>query len=176
MRGHLRRRGKSGLWSIVLRDPDTGKVQWTSTGTADRHAAEAMLARAIVRLEQERGTDAGTLTVRQWLQRWLAAKAIEVRPRSMEMYRRGAAIADKHLGGTARAGDLRALAQIESEERAQAALAALNAARDEASAARDAARDAAWAAARDALLPVVERLQQSALRLIRRLAEVGASA
>ncbi len=100
MRGHLRRRGKSGLWSIVLRDPDTGKVQWTSTGTADRHAAEAMLARAIVRLEQERGTDAGTLTVRQWLQRWLAAKAIEVRPRSMEMYRRGAAIADKHLGGT----------------------------------------------------------------------------
>ena len=82
-------------------------------------------------------------------------------------------------GLTARAGDLRALAQIESEERAQAALAALNAARDEASAARDAARDAAraaaWDAAGAALRPTVVALQASALDLVQRMAAVGAA-
>ena len=98
MRGHLRRRGKAGLWSIVLRDPQTGKVQWTSTGTADRREAERLLARAIVEIEAGSGTDIAGLTVAQWMTRWLAQKRTEVRVRSLERYRDGSAVVTRFLG------------------------------------------------------------------------------
>ncbi len=98
MRGHIRRRGKAGFWSIVLRDPTTGKVRWTATGTTDKREAERQLAKAITDLEASAGTDIARLTVEQWMHRWLEQKRTEVRIRSIERYEDGAAVVTRFLG------------------------------------------------------------------------------
>jgi integrase len=89
MRGHLRERSP-GHWAIVIdmRDPTTGKRKrkWRSfIGT--KRQAQVECAKLIAEIKNGTALDPAKVTLREYLERWLAHMATQVSPRSAENYR-----------------------------------------------------------------------------------------
>lgn len=101
MQGHLTKRGKLGLWSIVLHvtDPVTGQrsVKWIATGTASKRKAQATLTRVLADYQDGRGlplTRQQTETLGQYLTRWLGIHSHQIRKSTARQYSR---VVDKRL-------------------------------------------------------------------------------
>ena len=89
MKGHIRERSP-GHWAIVIdtRDPGTGKRKrkWHSfTGT--KRQAQVECAKLIAETKSGTSLDPIKVTLRAYLERWLAHMATQVSPRSAENYR-----------------------------------------------------------------------------------------
>ncbi len=94
MKGHIRKRGKNS-WAVVVdlpRDPETGKRRrkWvTVQGT--RKDAEKVLAKLLAEIyESGVGTAPARLTLGEYLDRWLEAAGLGVKPSSIRTYRKKA--------------------------------------------------------------------------------------
>jgi integrase len=89
MRGHLRERSP-GHWAIVIdvRDPQTGKRKrrWHSF-TGNKRQAQVECAKLIAEIKNGTALDPAKVTLREYLERWLAHMATQVSPRSAENYR-----------------------------------------------------------------------------------------
>src|SRR5262245_62348910 len=88
MKGHIRERSPRH-WSIVLdlRDPVTNKRRrkWHSfRGT--RRAAENECARLVTQMQGGSYVEPAKLSLRQYLEKWLAFKRPNVSPRTFERY------------------------------------------------------------------------------------------
>jgi len=89
MKGHLRERSP-GHWAIVIdvRDQATGKRKrkWHSfIGT--KRQAQVECAKLIAEIKNGTALDPAKVTLREYLERWLAYMATQVSPRSAENYR-----------------------------------------------------------------------------------------
>jgi integrase len=89
MKGHIRERSP-GHWAIVIdvRDPATGKRKrkWHSfIGT--KRQAQVECAKLIAEIKNGTALDPAKVTLREYLERWLAQMATQVSPRSAENYR-----------------------------------------------------------------------------------------
>jgi len=89
MRGHIRQRSP-GHWAIVIdiRETATGKRKrkWHSfTGT--KRQAQVECAKLIAKIKNGTALDPAKVTLREYLERWLAHKSTQVSPRSAENYR-----------------------------------------------------------------------------------------
>jgi Phage integrase, N-terminal SAM-like domain len=89
MKGHLRERSP-GHWAIVIdvRDPATAKRKrkWHSfIGT--KRQAQVECAKLIAEVKNGTALDPAKVTLREYLERWLAHMATQVSPRSAENYR-----------------------------------------------------------------------------------------
>jgi integrase len=89
VRGHLRERSP-GHWAIVIdvRDPQTGKRKrrWHSF-TGNKRQAQVECAKLIAEIKNGTALDPAKVTLREYLERWLAHMATQVSPRSAENYR-----------------------------------------------------------------------------------------
>jgi integrase len=89
MRGHLRERSP-GHWAIVIdvREPQTGKRKrrWHSFAGTKRQA-QLECAKLIAEIKNGTALDPSKVTLREYLERWLAHMATQVSPRSAENYR-----------------------------------------------------------------------------------------
>jgi integrase len=89
MRGHLRERSP-GHWAIVIdvRDAQTGKRKrrWHSFAGTKRQA-QVECAKLIAEIKNGTVLDPAKVTLREYLERWLAHMATQVSPRSAENYR-----------------------------------------------------------------------------------------
>jgi Arm DNA-binding domain len=89
MKGHIRERSP-GHWAIVIdvRDPATGKRKrkWHSfMGT--KRQAQVECAKLIAEIKNGTALDPAKVTLREYLERWLAHMATQVSPGSAENYR-----------------------------------------------------------------------------------------
>jgi hypothetical protein len=89
MKGHIRERSP-GHWAIVIdvRDPQTGKRKrrWHSF-TGNKRQAQVECAKLIAEIKNGTALDPAKVTLREYLERWLAHMATQVSPRSAENYR-----------------------------------------------------------------------------------------
>src|SRR5215510_3584495 len=89
MRGHIRERSP-GHWAIVIdvRDPQTGKRKrrWHSFA-GNKRQAQVECAKLIAEIKNGTALDPANVTLREYLERWLAHMATQVSPRSAENYR-----------------------------------------------------------------------------------------
>ena len=99
MKGHIRRRGKSGhAWEIKVdagRDVPSGKRDTryiTFHGT--KRQAQDECARIIHEIKTGQFVDPSKLTVGEWLRQWIELARNEVSPKTLERY---SEIIDKHL-------------------------------------------------------------------------------
>ena len=95
MQGSLVKRGKKGLYSVVLhlreKDPSTGrdKVKWIATGTTRKREAEAVLVRVLAEYNRTGALPAGrseSPPTGPFLERWLVAKAKRLRASTAQSY------------------------------------------------------------------------------------------
>ena len=92
MQGSIKKRvGARGTsWYAVVdvgRDPTTGKRRQKRVSAPTRKECEALVRSALSAAEQGGGGDAGKLTVRDYLDRWLASIVPAVRPSTHRRYR-----------------------------------------------------------------------------------------
>jgi integrase len=87
--GHIRQRSP-GSWEVRYDfgvDPATGKRRIaTTTVRGDRKAAERELRRLLHTVDTGEHVDPNRMTVRQWLEHWLATVRAEVSPKTHERY------------------------------------------------------------------------------------------
>lgn len=88
-------RGKTWSYVIRVQDPATGKTKpkWISkdaAGHALTSKKDATRARNKARHDSDRGTyvESNQLTLGQWLETWLEAHAVELRPSTLDSYQR----------------------------------------------------------------------------------------
>ena len=97
MRGHLRERSP-GHWAIVIdvRDPTTGKRKrkWHSFIGMKRQA-QVECAKLIAEIKNGTALDPANVTLREYLERWLAHMATQVSPRSGRELPRGGGALDR---------------------------------------------------------------------------------
>jgi len=89
VRGTLRQRAK-GTWTIQVylgEDPVTKKKRYLArTVKGTKRQAELALAKLIQVVETGMDFDSGRITVSEYLERWLAASARSLRPKTLERY------------------------------------------------------------------------------------------
>lgn len=89
MRGHIRKRAKDS-WSLVVdigRDPSSGKRRQTwKTFHGTKKQAEAELARLVSAIETGTDLEPQSVTVANFLDRWLKATKSRVAPRTYDRY------------------------------------------------------------------------------------------
>jgi integrase len=87
--GHIRERSP-GSWELrysLGTDPATGKRRTITTSLkGNREAAQKELRRLLRTIDTGEHVDPTCMTVRQWLETWLAAVRIEISPKSHERY------------------------------------------------------------------------------------------
>jgi integrase len=90
MRGTLRQRAK-GTWTIQVylgEDPVTGKKRYRArTIRGTKRQAELALAKLIQAVETGMDFDSGRISLAEYMERWLAASARNLRPKTLERYR-----------------------------------------------------------------------------------------
>lgn len=95
MQGSLVKRGKKGLYSVVLhlreKDPSTGrdKVKWIATGTASKREAQRVLARTLAEYNAGSalpGPRAGSPLMGEFLAQWVETKARRLRTSTAQSY------------------------------------------------------------------------------------------
>jgi site-specific recombinase XerC len=88
MRGHIRERSP-GHWGIVIETRDTAgkrKRKWHSF-KGNKRAAQVECAKLIAEAQTGTSLDPSRVTIREYLERWLAHISTQVSPRSCENYR-----------------------------------------------------------------------------------------
>jgi integrase len=88
MKGHIRERSP-GRWAIVIDTRDAAgkrKRKWHSY-TGNKRGAQIEAARLISEATRGTSLDPAKVTLREYLERWLAHMATQVSPRSVENYR-----------------------------------------------------------------------------------------
>ncbi len=104
MRGSVRRhkRDKGFVYEAVYDvgpDPATGRRRQRSRTFATRREADAFLRKRIGEIERGEYGESGDMTVATLMERWLAEEAAHrVRPSTLRMYKRGAAVVVSGLG------------------------------------------------------------------------------
>jgi integrase len=88
MRGHITKRGDS--WTALVDlppDPATGKRRQKRVTARTKREVESQVAELIHKAENGGFTDAGKVTVREFVDRWLEASAPTLRPSTARRYR-----------------------------------------------------------------------------------------
>jgi len=89
MRGHVRERGKGNWYAVIDRpDPATGKrrQKWQKLKARGKRAAQIECARLVSQVNDGVYVDSKKITLRQFLETWLAFKKPNVSPRSYQRY------------------------------------------------------------------------------------------
>ncbi len=87
MRGHIERRGKG--WTVLIdapRDPITGKRRQKRISAPTKREVEVLAAAFIASVERGEFADAGRLSVREYLDQWLAGVEQKLRPSTHRRY------------------------------------------------------------------------------------------
>ncbi len=88
VRDGLVRRGKTWSYVVRVRDPETGrsKQKWVG-GFRTEGAAKAARDEARVKARRGEFVDRNQITVGQFLDEWVEAHAVEIKPKTLDGYR-----------------------------------------------------------------------------------------
>jgi hypothetical protein len=88
LRDGVMKRGQTWSYVIRVKDPETGisKPKWVG-GFATEQAAKAARDQARVKAHHGRYIDRSTITVNSYLDDWIEAHAVEIKPKTLQDYR-----------------------------------------------------------------------------------------
>jgi integrase len=95
LRDGVMKRGQTWSYVIRVKDPETGisKPKWVG-GFATEQAAKAARDQARVKAHHGRYIDRSTITVSTYLNDWIEAHAVEIKPKTLQDYRH---LIDRHV-------------------------------------------------------------------------------